>query len=1236
MNDDLVKDILRLAVEEGHLTDQQWANVISTSVKDERPLLDLVREQNLLSEELVDELAQRVGTHRTTMGDTKILSPSARGRFVVKTESGELGISGNLPRIRELPADHGFPKDWDRYAFVSLLGEGGMGRVFLAEDPRLKRRVAIKFVRGMDAEAEQRFLNEAQAQAQVSHESLCEIHEVGEVDNRAYIVMAYIEGKSLNQSAEDMILEQKIKVMKEVAEGVHEAHRTGLIHRDIKPSNIMVSRDEGGFKPVVMDFGLARLQSAPGLTETGSIVGTPHYMPPEQARGEVHRLDRRTDVYSLGATLYELLCGKPPFTGSSSVNVLFKVINDEPQPLRQIDPTIPIDLETIALKCMEKDPNKRYDSARALAEDLGRYLDGEPVTARPAGLLYRMRKKAAKNKLAVAVSTVAFLALCFSIAWGLYIQWAARKSAKLTRELTRMAENIEITLRNHELIPIHNMEQERNALEKRVQAIEDEVDAAGRFADGPGQYALGRARLALGETEAARKLLEEAWEKGFREPSVAFSLGSVLGTLYNQAKNELELISTEERGQVDEDAELDRKATRDALNELEKQYLIPTKQYLHMARADTSLSPELLEARLAYYDQDFDTALERVRSAHTRQPWLYEALVLEGQIYMDRGRALSIEDITAASEDYRRARAAFLEAARIGESHASAYSYLAMTASEHLFIDPPDLVEEREELFALGIEACENTLQIDPDNKLGFVLQAELHRIMVRIRTAEGDKVGATANLEQAIELTQRAFDLAPNDPLVLELRGIVYYDRGIVEQESRGDPRFYWEIALSSFRAAVDHKPRYRYYNRLGNTHFQLARYQKERTEEDPAANFASALEAYENALTLAQRQGALKNIGLIHEEQAWLTMNQGEDWEPSLRSAIDSYEDSIEIQPTLDNLSTLGNTYIYLGIRDEHFGENPIPEYQAARDAFLKAESKNKHRVRPKYSLARTAVRVGMYRASTGGDPRGDYRRAIEVGNRGLAIHARDVPSLYYVAMAHLRMAEFSAGKGLEFRFDLDRARNLLERIPEETSDLEFRLQLSLYAARIMGQYAEDPMVARRHMDNQLAILDRLSKTKNLNRNSVVSLAIAELLSVRASRETSPNRAQALIQRCYREAENAVALDQSEAAAWRILAKCHLDLIPLVPETERASHLTEAQKILDRLFGWNPDNAENLLLKASFHIVRSGTEIGTRDDLKSADQYLIRALEVNQNSETEYRKLRQSHEEALKRFSI
>ena len=306
-----------------------------------------------------------------------------------------------------VPASHAA-----RYRILNLLGQGGMGKVYKAHDLQLNRYVALKFIQAGDPEMQRRFLQEAQAQARVDHEAICRVYEVGNLEGRPYIAMQFIAGRTLKDAASRLTLEQKLQVMRTVAEAVHEAHRTGLIHRDLNPSNIMVEESaDGRWKPYITDFGLAKEPASASKTAAGTIAGTPHYMAPEQASGDLRRLDRRADVYSLGATLYELLCGHPPFDGENALEVLGKTLSDDPAPLRRRNPSIAPDLDCITMKCLEKEPNRRYDSARAFAEDLTRYLNGEPILARPQGAAYRAVKFLRRHRVWVAAGTVAAAAV---------------------------------------------------------------------------------------------------------------------------------------------------------------------------------------------------------------------------------------------------------------------------------------------------------------------------------------------------------------------------------------------------------------------------------------------------------------------------------------------------------------------------------------------------------------------------------------------------------------------------------------------------------------------------------------------------------------------------------------------------------------------------------------------------------------------------------------------------------
>ena len=308
------------------------------------------------------------------------------------------------------------------YELLEEIGRGGQGVVFRARQKSLNRTVALKVISlGQWASKAhlKRFRREAEAAASLDHPCIVPIYEVDERDGSCYFSMKFVEGGQLDEVTrrEPMPIRRAVELIAKVARTVHYAHEHGILHRDIKPGNILL--DAKG-EPHLTDFGLARLvESESSVTHTLDVLGTPSYMAPEQAVGNNTAVSNATDVYGIGAVLYQLLTGHPPFAGGATYETIRLLLDTEPRQPRLLNPKIDRDLSTICLKCLEKDPKRRYSSALALAEDFERWLKHEPILARHTGIFTRRRKWVRRNPTSalLAASLVAFAAAAGWIVW---------------------------------------------------------------------------------------------------------------------------------------------------------------------------------------------------------------------------------------------------------------------------------------------------------------------------------------------------------------------------------------------------------------------------------------------------------------------------------------------------------------------------------------------------------------------------------------------------------------------------------------------------------------------------------------------------------------------------------------------------------------------------------------------------------------------------------------------------
>ncbi len=412
-----------------------------------------------------------------------ILVPKPPGGGVKADESAyglKLEVAENLPP-EVVEAERSPANRFDRYVLLEEIGRGGMGTVYRAYQKELKRTVAIKLLRPGDEETRERFIREAQTAGRLKHPGIVSVYEIGRAREVPYLAMEYVDGKPLDRLGR-LPAKKACQILRDVANAVQYAHEKGVIHRDLKPQNILIDKDG---RACVTDFGLAReVARGKDLTLSGVVVGTPAYMSPEQAQG-VRDLDGRSDVASLGAVLYELLTGVQPYAGSTALDVALAVIHKDAVPLRRLAPTVPAELEAVCMKALDKNRDHRYLTARAFAEDLQRFVEGEAVLARPRSVVNLTFRRLRRNKTASGIAIAGVLAVAVTLGVLSSVLSDSRAKAALleARDLERKG-RLEEALRMYRKVPEAAPEAERVLAEMGRRDAAARREAARREARG--------------------------------------------------------------------------------------------------------------------------------------------------------------------------------------------------------------------------------------------------------------------------------------------------------------------------------------------------------------------------------------------------------------------------------------------------------------------------------------------------------------------------------------------------------------------------------------------------------------------------------------------------------------------------------------------------------------------------------------------------------------------------------
>ena len=639
---------------------------------------------------------------------------------------------------------------------------------------------------------------------------ICKIYEVGEVEGQPYIAMQLIQGSSLAGLRQILSQTDKVRIIQQIAEALHAAHLRKLIHRDIKPSNIIVERrPDGSWWPYLLDFGLAREVDSNTLTSLGGVEGTPAFMAPEQARGESRSLDARTDVYGLGVALFCALVGRPPFVGNAT-EILTAIGAVEPPRLRALDASIPPELETIALKCLEKEPKRRYQSALALAEDLGRYLGGELIVARPPGLLRVMGRFATRHKLLVASVSTALAATAVVGVVALRIRWEAAEQSRLAEQLGQEISRMEWLLRSARQLPLHDLDREKQIVRRRMLLLQKELASYGQLSRGLAHYALGRGHMALHEYPQALAELEQATQRGVQSAEINYARGFVLGKHFEQAMYEARLAGGGDW------------ATKQ-LKDIESKYLVPAIVSLQRSRSMKFDAPQYLEGLIAYYQRDYVVAIKQADAALVEAPWMYEASKLAGDVHLER--ALQARDSGRYEEaelEFAGGVKSYEAAAAVGQSDGEVYEGLAEAWGRRI-----EMAVSRGQPSALAYDAAvaaSDKIAVAEPHSLEAPLKKAFAAMLTMSVTGSGADSSAAQRVKQCLEATEEVLRKRPGHPYASDVAASCNRMAAEGAQARGEDPKPLLRKALSILEPTVQKHPRFLWgLNDLGNIYVRL-----------------------------------------------------------------------------------------------------------------------------------------------------------------------------------------------------------------------------------------------------------------------------------------------------------------------------------------------------------------------------------------------------------------------------
>lgn len=901
-----------------------------------------------------------------------------------------------------------------KFLLVELIGKGGFGQVYKAFDLELERIIALKILTPHGEVDIERTRLEAQLAARLQVEGIPRIFETAVINETTYIAMEYIDGRPTSELK--LTRDETLKACKEVALALHSAHAQGIVHRDIKPSNIIVDKNRRAW---LADFGIAKVTTAEsGLTKTGDIVGTPHFMSPEQAGGRHREVDARSDIFSLGATLYYLLSGSFPFTGKNVFEMMRAVMMEDPPPLTSIDHTIPAELDAIVGKAMQKENRKRYNSAKEFADDIDRYLNGEPVRARRTGIVGKITSRARKNRNVLALSSA--LVLVLAIAGGLsFYAGKSREEAKETADEAKRKEeealrakreliNVFVDTMRKAILEAVESRRTGTTLEQLRRIPSRTVDLYNRIQeqgvrDSLVHHLLGRLYRLIDDDAAAIEQQELALAL---EPNLAAATAELVHIDLKRYSNELSkardgLIHIESQNLFGPNGTAKMgttipEPTNQELGSFQPKLLKMRESAAARARialqglAPRSTEQTLMTAVVLFLEEKFAESLKYGDLVLSKEPFNEDAALLKAAILEKSGKLReAIESLTNSLRPHE------MNPALLRKRADSVRSLFFSGGSE------PQVIRAN---LLLGIDDLTKLIKFADKISSIWRFRARLRYLLTKLNPTIGTV--NESDLSGALEDARMAVALDPNDPEAWRIQGTIQSILGSYNYDQGRDGEHLYSTAIESLVNATKLAPEDSgAWSEFGSVLSEYGTYSAH-FGKNPSRLYTDAVDCYDKSLRINARDSlAWRGRGNCLNQWGEFEMSCGDDPIAKFVSAIENYDTALTLGRSggWDIRVDISNTYRQIARYKSQCGKDSTEEFEksvVALEEALRANPDNSY-----------AVEIGghVYLAWSEhnmvikADPIEKLKKSIEYGEKLVRVSPSDFSGWLILGRAH-----------------------------------------------------------------------------------------------------------------------------------------------------------------------------------------------------------------------------------------